>query len=64
MILYIQLNAKRTENERTGVSTELTHIKLVDEKGKYIKFIRHSQELLDALRESVVAIEVPDDFTV
>ena len=64
MILHLQLNAIRVASEQNGISTELTHIKLVDENGKYIKFIRHSQELLDAIRDSVLAIEVEDDFVV
>lgn len=64
MLLHLQLNAKRVLNEQTGIATELTHIKLVDANGKYIKFVRHSQELLDAIRDATLTAEVPDDFTV
>jgi len=38
----------------------VTHIKLSDDKGKYIKFLRHSDELLDFLKG--VSIHVSNDF--
>ena len=41
--------------------TVVTHIKLMDSHGRYIKFAKHSPELLQALSRMMIELTVDND---
>lgn len=57
--MKIQLIFKQTDSSFGYEITTLTHVKLLDEKGNYVKFAKHSPELIAKIRDTI--IEIPDD---
>lgn len=54
--MRIQLIHHQRESKSNGLETILTHIKSVDDFGKYIKFEKITNELLSRIRESIIII--------
>lgn len=64
-ILKLELAFKRALikealHPKGSIATIVTHIKLMDEDGKYIKFAKHSPKLLAALSRMIVELQIED----
>ncbi len=52
-----KLNFKKFTGPDGRQYTYLLHIKLMDEQGKYLKFAKHTDEILSQLQEKVLDID-------
>jgi len=58
--MKILLSRFELNETRTRKVVMLTHVKAVDENGKYIKFCKITQPLLDYIQKQ--SFDVPDDL--
>ena len=57
--MKLTLQFKQTPNPKGYNDTFLTHIKLLDDEGKYIKFLKHDPELIEFLEEQEIILPLP-----
>ena len=54
----VNLTFRKEKDSNGFVITKLTHIKVSSKDGKYIKFIKHSDELLELLKNTDILINL------
>lgn len=54
----IKLNLKQTTDSKGNPITQLLHIKLMDASGKYIKFAKHTPELIEWINKQELEMDV------
>jgi len=58
--MYLQIT-KTTQKERPrGYDTIVTHIGLYKDDGTYVKFVKHSESILEKLKSAKIDITIPE----
>jgi hypothetical protein len=58
--MYLQIS-KTTQKERPrGLDTIITHIGLYKDDGTYIKFVKHTESIIDKIKAAKIDITIPE----
>jgi hypothetical protein len=54
----LQISQTKLVHDANGSFVKIEKVKLMDEKGKYIKFAKLNEDLLNYLRNAIIEIEI------
>jgi len=57
--MYVRLQKIVKDKTKYGFDTKVTHIWLYTDEWKFVKFIKHFDELIDHISQAQIAVTIP-----